>query len=122
VTGFKLMPLPEASGSCWFLTGVATSNLRLRFPATGAGGGLDGGINGYPPDSQVNPLTTEQTDVPLLVAATASVAPGFGSECLYIDAAADAQVVSTSSTKNYGASNSLFVESSASGFGNEPIG
>lgn len=117
--------LPGSNGDLLELTGIQTQRtgssperrFRLReatvVPSGGAG-------SGYLPFSTVNAITPNPvTSGPITLTAAANDAATGGSGTLSLTPVADTQVASGYPTYTYGSATSMYLQSAASGYGNE---
>lgn len=117
--------LPGNNGELLELVGVQTQRtgsapdrrFRLREASVVPTGGSGGG---YLPYSVVNAVTPGTvTAGPITLGATANDSATGGAGTLNIAPAADAQVASGYPTSNYGLATNLYIQSAATGYGNE---
>ncbi|MEW6120411.1 MAG: DNRLRE domain-containing protein [Pseudomonadota bacterium] len=122
---YTIGKLPGTNGDLLELVGIQTQRtgsdperrFRLREATVVAGSGTGGG---YLPFSAVNAVSPSPTaSSPITLTASANDASTGGAGTLSLAPVADAQVASGNPTTNYGSSTSMYVQSAASGFGNE---
>ena len=122
VTAFSSYALPGNVGDLLQLTGVATSETSgnsLRFRCDSAIEASSVGITGFPPSSQVTAIPSGNQGSPIQLTATASGAPVSSVNTVSLTPIADAEVASGHATTNYGSSTNIYIQSAASGYGNE---
>jgi hypothetical protein len=114
-TGFAAKTLPGATGDVLEISGVLTmESFGFRFRADSVTVSTASLPSPVSVTSKVDPLTAEVSG-PVTLSATASINGGGYS----LAPVADTQVASGNAATNYGTGTNIFLQSSASGFGNE---
>ena len=120
VTGFTAKTLPGSNGDLLQIDGVPTSeNFGLRFRCGSAVTAASVGITAFPPASAVDPVPSFEQTAPALALTAVAGTSSSGQAVTELVPEADAQVASGNPGSNYGTGNNLYIQSSASGFGNE---
>ena len=115
-TGYAAKTLPGNVGDVLEISGVLTmESYAFRFRSDNVVVSTASLPSPTGVTSKVNPLNAEVSGGPVTLSATASINGGGYS----LAPVADSQVASGNATTNYGTSNNLYIQSSASGFGNE---
>ncbi|HEY0256690.1 MAG TPA: DNRLRE domain-containing protein [Candidatus Methylacidiphilales bacterium] len=122
VTAYNAKTLPGNVGDLLQLTGVTTSETSgnsLRFRCDSVVEASSVGVTGFPPSSQVTTIPTGTQSGPIQLTAMASGAPVSTVNTVSLTPIADAEIASGHATTNYGSSTSIYIQSAASGYGNE---
>jgi 2',3'-cyclic-nucleotide 2'-phosphodiesterase (5'-nucleotidase family) len=119
-TAYTAKTIPGNLGDLLIISGIPTmESYAARFRCASVEPAANRGITDYPAlvdvTSQTGPVTVDNPGPSV----TLTAAAGPTSSVRYLAPVADAQIASGHATSNYGATTNLYLQSSASGYGNE---